>query len=457
MVLWAVGCILLALLTWWFWQPQAPPGRATDGKRQPRRRGPAEEEHKAAGVPLGEERGSPVGGCRLICKPSALAQALVKSFCRSAHLETKRWSWKRWPNLQTAVQLLWPPDRPLEFSRDHLQMADEGIVALDWVAGPVDGGRKATDAAVLLVVPNATGAISRNVQQLCRLALRQGYHPVIFNRRGHNGCPLTTPRLQPFGDPDDLKEAVAYIRFRHPTRTLFAASEGSGSGLLLSYLGECGSSSYLCGAACISPILKAQDWFEAGLPWLYEWSLLLPQKRNVSRYTEALEKVVEMDRVLGSSSLRAFEAALFCPQRGQKMSWETYWASNDPLRDVDEVAVPVLCLCSADDPVRGAPEDTIPWELFQSNPFFFLLLSPHGGHCGFLGKDPKGSWGNAVVLEYLQTLAEFLRGEERVKDKPRRRTATAQHRCGRRRGPLRNRGAALPGLDLFSWQRSYTR
>ncbi|XP_061461501.1 protein ABHD15 [Rhineura floridana] len=455
MALWAVGLALLCLLAWWCWGHKAALGRLTGGRRQQRQPGPAGEGH-GDGVTFAEERGTPVGDCWLICKPSALAQALLKSFCRSAELEAKRWSWKSWPNLQTVMQLLWPPGHPLEFARDHLQLADKGLVALDWVVGPSDRGRKATDAAeslVLLVVPNATGRITRNIQQLCRQALQQGYYPVIFNRRGHNGCPLTSPKLQPFGDPADLKEAVAYIRFRHPTSTLFAVSEGSGSGLLLSYLGECGSSSYLGGATCISPLLKVQDWFEIGIPWLYEWSLLLFQKRSISRYAKALKEVVEMDRVLESRSLQAFEEALFCHHKSQGSSWVAYWDANEPLRDVDEVAVPVLCLCSADDPIRGAPDATLPWELFQSNPFLFLLLSPHGGHCGFLGRE-SDSWGNAVILEYLRTLVEFFRGEKRMKERPHCGMTTAHHRC--RRGTPQSREALLPTSNPFSWQRSYT-
>lgn len=75
---------------------------------------------------------------------------------------------------------------------------------------------------VLLVIPNAWGRLTRNVLGLCLLALERGYYPVIFHRRGHHGCPLVSPRLQPFGDPSDLKEAVTYIRFRHPAAPLFA-------------------------------------------------------------------------------------------------------------------------------------------------------------------------------------------------------------------------------------------
>lgn len=120
--------------------------------------------------------------------------------------------------------------------------------------------------------------------QLCEMALSHGYLPAVFNRRSHNGTPLTTLKLQQFGDPADLREAVRYIRYRQPAGRLYAVSESTGSGLLLSYLGECGSSSYVTAAVCLSPVFRCQSWFENGLYWPLQWALVLYQKISLSRY-----------------------------------------------------------------------------------------------------------------------------------------------------------------------------
>lgn len=228
-------------------------------------------------------------GYKLICKSSALASWLLKDIQRLPQLEPTRWWWRSCPNLQTLLQHLLPADRPLELSRDHLQLVDGGLVALDWVVGPrqrtiVRRGTNATsNPPLLLIIPNPFGKLTRNCQNLCFQALEKGYYPVIFNRRGQNECPLTTLKFQDFGESGDLREAVTYIRYRHPSSMLFAVSEGLGSGLLLSYLGECGSSSYLTAVSCISPVFRCQEWFENKLPWLYEWALLLYQKSMLSR------------------------------------------------------------------------------------------------------------------------------------------------------------------------------
>lgn len=106
---------------------------------------------------------------------------------------------------------------------------------------------------------------------------------MVFNRRSHNGTPLTTVKLQQFGDPADLREAVRYIRYQQPSGRLYAVSESTGSGLLLSYLGECGSSSYVTAAVCLSPVFRCQSWFENGLCWPLQWPLVIYQKICLSR------------------------------------------------------------------------------------------------------------------------------------------------------------------------------
>lgn len=76
---------------------------------------------------------------------------------------------------------------------------------------------------------------------------------------------------------------LVYIHSRHPSSMLVAVSEGSGSGVLLSYLGETGSSAYLTAAAAVSPVLLGQLWFETDMPPVYRCGLLLPQKLQLSR------------------------------------------------------------------------------------------------------------------------------------------------------------------------------
>ncbi|KAM3875410.1 protein ABHD15-like [Diretmus argenteus] len=440
---------------------------------------------------------------RLVCKPSALANYLLQH-CRtfSEYSPCVGWTWRTSGFLQSVYEACWPYDSPVQFVRDNLQLSDDGLVALDWAVPSYQKRRRTSShstSPVLLIIPNSFGKITRNVLKLCEAALSLGYLPAVFNRRSHNGTPLTTLKLQQFGDPGDLREAVRYIRYRQPAGRLYAVSESTGSGLLLSYLGECGSSSYVTAAVCLSPVFRCQSWFENGLCWPIQWALVLYQKMCLSRYRTVLGQTVHTDTLFSCGSLRGLEEALFCQSAhkgtalvaatGTSSSnnssgvWDAYWERNEPLRDVDEVAIPVLSVCAHDDPIRGDTQSTLPLELFETNPHFFLLLTGRGGHCGFStqcdgssvgavgsatgvssGIGRSGiSWSHRALLEFFRATTDFFAAEERAKQLAARRRGLGGGSGGR---VFRHRSVStckrVPACShnihaIYNWQRSYTR
>ncbi|XP_031713019.1 protein ABHD15 [Anarrhichthys ocellatus] len=509
-------------------------------------------EPKSPGEDILSGSGQASDGHRLICKPTALARYLLHHCGSLARPRLASWP-EGDPHLQTLSSLLCGQQgHTLQFTRDNLFLRDGGIVALDWAVGTrldeVVGrrrweGRKEHQSGgkslgcftatppVLLLIPESWGGMTPHLKLLCHQAMRLGFYVVVFHARGTAGCPLTTAQLTEFGDPADLEQAVAYVHNRHPSSVMVAVSEGSGSGVLLSYLGECGSSSYLTAAAAISPVLQGQLWFETAMPSIYRWGVLFHRKLQLSRYASSFRGVLDVDRALSCSSLRDLEETLSCssaqlqpstpsppissrksrPSTGSHSSrglapsvawslgeraypakdWDNYWERNEPLRDADEVAVPVLCIRSRDDPLLP-PASTLPIPLFLSNPYFLLVLTDRGGHCGFTlegreemegGRDgneveEKGNWSHIAVLEYFRVVADFLKREERdgvSSDGPRgeysqaglrSRTSDVAPPRRRRANMIRKQRLETPEEcsadaeeeeENFTWTRSYTR
>lgn len=166
-------------------------------------------------------------GPRLVCKPTALAKYVLRH-CGSL-ARTRLASWPRGdPHLQTLSSLLGGQHGDtLQFTRDHLLLRDEGIVALDWAVGTRQGeavGRKRWEGRkehpsggkalgcftatppVLILIPQSWGGMTPHLKVLCHQAVRQGFYVVVFHARGTAGCPLTTARLTEFGDPADLEQ-----------------------------------------------------------------------------------------------------------------------------------------------------------------------------------------------------------------------------------------------------------
>lgn len=223
---------------------------------------------------------------------------------------------------------------------------------------------------------------------------------------------------------------------------------------------------------------------------------------DIHRYKTVLGETIQTDTLFSSCSLRGLEESLFC-QTGHVSSatalptgtgsssitsgaWDAYWERNEPLRDVDEVAIPVLSMCAQDDPVRGDTQSSVPLELFETNPHFFLLLTDHGGHCGF-STQSEGSaagtigavgsaaapysgvgscginWSHKALLEFFRATTDFFAAEERAKQLAARRRGLGGGASGR---VFRHRSVStckrMPACShnihaIYNWQRSYTR
>ena len=322
--------------------------------------------------------------CPRLCKPID-----VPFYLRNGHIQTFL------PSLLPKVYY--------EFNREYLELKDGGAIALDWGVKPHVKLKKTS--TILLLLPGLTSG-AEGFTFLCHRAAQKGFRCVVFNRRGHGNSPLTTPKLQSFGDPSDLRQVIKYIRNIYNGARIVAVGNCAGSSLLVSYLGEYGSSSYLTTGVCISPAYEAEYFFNNGISKLYEWIFMWNLKYIISAHAEALSKVIDIGQVFQANRLVDLENRLYCNMyRYDNMS--QYWERNCPMRDIDEIAIPVLCVNSYDDPV--CKKERIPFDLFKVCPNFMLAATEVGGHGGFLHGPRLESWADKVALDYIIAVLDFMR------------------------------------------------
>lgn len=320
--------------------------------------------------------------------------------------------WECGGHAQTLLAMLRPQTRTcLRLLREHLQVSCDGLVTLDWaVAEWPDGDEESPppdpSAPVVIFVPDATGGPSLMVDA-CDSALLHGFRPVIFHGRGTAGAPLTSPRLLSFGDPTDFREAVEYVRERWPQGRIAAVGYGTGNALLLSYLGEYGSSTHLGAAAAISPVWDMQA-FAMGCPRPYCWLELHARRIQLLDHAETLRKVSDVAAALKSGTVGELCENVYAPMYGYK-SREEFWDKNNPLRDVDDIAIPLLAIQSLNDPITS--RISIPYDLFRVYLNFFLVTTDHGGHCAFYEDGRPSSWALQLSLEYLHAVLDFFEND----------------------------------------------
>ena len=308
-------------------------------------------------------------------------------------------------------------------------MADKGLLALDWEMG---GEHLPHGCPVLLVLPDLPQS-ALQLGALCREAFNYGMKAVVVNRRGQGGSPLSTPKLPGYGETGDLREVVDFLREGSEGVSISAVGVGTGADLLLSYLGQFGSSAYLGSAVCISPSYAGQSTLHDDLPFPYSCLYLSHLKRAVLSHAKVFGDVARLAR--SAWTLKEFDRRLHCQpseplkeeveEGGGKggdggssststittsnssghATLEEFWEDNEPLREVDEISVPVLCVSSLDDPVCSPRH--IQHDLFRVMPNFFLLTLPQGGHAGFRQSLQGLSWAENAAMDFVLSMMTF--------------------------------------------------
>lgn len=304
--------------------------------------------------------------------------------------------------IQTLSGLITKPLGDMQFEREYKQVG-KGVVAIDWfIQNEVKLKR---NSPIMLIFPRLTGdAVS--VGNLCRIASGRGFRTVVFNRRGHGSSLLTSPRLTSTGDPSDAREVITHIFEKFPYVPLVGVGIGAGCATLFSYLGETGSSSMVKAAVCISPSYDNTEKLCQQIPKFYELFLLFDLKRMLVNYWKALHKVIDLKAaILKAWTLKEFDYHVYCKLYGID-TFAAFWQKNDPMRDVDDISVPVLCVNSVDDPV--SVYENIPMELFEFYPNLLLVTVEKGGHCAFHENVRGNSWADSLAVNYLEGVLEFM-------------------------------------------------
>jgi abhydrolase domain-containing protein 15 len=290
-----------------------------------------------------------------------------------------------------------------QFEREYLQTADKFIVALDWFKQSTTKLKR--NSPIVLIFPRLTGdAISTG--PLCKLVASRGMRAVVFNRRGHGVSFLLSAKLTSIGDTNDTRKVIEYIFNKYPYVQIIGIGIGAGSATLFSYLGEFGSSSLMKAAVNISPSYDNTEKLCEQIPKLYELYLLMDLKVMLIKHWKVVKKLIDVRSVLLKAwSLKDFDYQVYCKMYGIE-TFEAFWQRNDPMRDVDDIAVPVLCINSLDDPV--SVKENIPFDLFQFYPNLLLVTVEKGGHCAFYENMREDSWVNTIALNYIEYVLEFI-------------------------------------------------
>lgn len=305
------------------------------------------------------------------------------------------------------LQLLWLLLRDaiapaLAYERTEiLRMRDGGTTALDWI-----GLDAPPSAPTLVVLPSITGD-AKSMRHIVRdLRRSTGWRLVVCTRRGHGNLPLTTSVLNTMGSTEDLREQLSHIRESVPDSALHAIGVSAGSALLVRYLGEEGARSQLKCAVAYCPGYDISIAWTRAHPTYSRRMTRRMKQYFLSRHASALEHFGSFEACLATRDLAGLHEQLY--EIAGYRGYEDYLRGSNPVLVMDRVAVPVMILNAADDPVCVAANAADHVDAVQRVPDALVVRTSHGSHCAFFEGWTPRSWANRLMAGYLLAANEMV-------------------------------------------------
>lgn len=149
--------------------------------------------------------------------------------------------------------------------------------------------------------------------------------------------------------------------------------------------------------------------FRKGFNSIYDKALARALRKIFRKHAflfEGLGGEYNIPMAAKARSLRDFDEGLTRVSFGFK-SVDDYYLNSSSSSSIENVCTPLLCIQAANDPI--APSRGIPREEIKGNPHCLLIVTPQGGHLGWVAGEgaPIGApWTDPVVMEFLEHVDE---------------------------------------------------
>jgi len=236
-------------------------------------------------------------------------------------------------------------------------------------------------------------------------AFAAGFNVIRLNQRNCGGTEQLAAGLYHSGLTHDADFVLREVTARDGISEVVIAGYSLGGNLALKLAGEYGDAPprELRGVAAVSPVIELEACvraLERRSNFIYEWNFVRGLRGRMLRKDACFPGRFPLDRLPGIRTVRQFDAAFTAPHFGFA-SAEDYYHRASAMRVVARIRVPALVISAADDPF-------VPASLFRdpaltSNPHVRVLLTPHGGHCGFLEKSSPhgdGYWAERTIVDF---------------------------------------------------------
>lgn len=226
-------------------------------------------------------------------------------------------------------------------------------------------------------------------------AFAAGFNVVRLNQRNCGGTDHLSVGVYNSGLTSDPAAVLRELIEEDGLRSIAVAGYSLGGNLALKLAGEFGDAPppQVTAFAAVSPTLDLTaciDALERPENWLYHQNFLVSLKRRIRRKARLYPTHYAGKPLKHVRSVRQFDDVYTAPMSGYRDAADYYYRASS-LRVAAAIRVPTLIITAEDDPFIPVAPFRDP--AVSANPSIRLIVTPHGGHCGFVS---RSRWAGAA-------------------------------------------------------------
>jgi hypothetical protein len=247
-------------------------------------------------------------------------------------------------------------------------------------------------------------------------ALRADFNVVLLNQRNCGGTEHLGPGLYHSGLIEDVAFVIRELATTDGIHHVVTAGYSLGGNLALRLAGSESPRNLpsLKGVCAVSPVMELESCvraLERRSNFIYQWNFVRNLKKRMRRKAACFPSQFDLARLGEIRTVRQFDAAYTAPFFGFR-SAEDYYHRAAALRVIDRIEIPALVITAADDPF--VPADAFRHPSLAANPHLTVVITEHGGHCGFLaesnGDEDDGYWAEQQIVNFARDTSQGLHG-----------------------------------------------
>src|SRR5262249_7304427 len=248
-------------------------------------------------------------------------------------------------------------------------------------------------------------AQSSYARSIARRLVARGIEACLINYRGCSGEDNRLARSYHSGATDDVHAAIEKLGAERAGRPFGAVGYSTAANLLMTLPGEGTQlpAELRCGVAVSPPfdLVKASASLDGPSTFFYRAHLLRTLRAKALRKLERFPGLADQRAIARATTFAQYDEHFTAPVHGFA-SARDYWERCSGAQFISGIERPLLVIAAEDDPFF--PRGFVDRAAVAANARLELLLSPRGGHVGFVGGTPLAPvyWAEDRATDYLE-------------------------------------------------------